>query len=103
MYIIGGCYSTHFCLLYSLIEIDVIPALHVHVLHVYTCIKVIVMKIPSSLLKLSLFACAQEVVQDALLRGCLPLAQAYLLQRKTGPHRNTEQVVGTRKSICMGL
>ena len=60
------------------------------------------MKIPSSLLKLSLFACAQEVVQDALLRGCLPLAQAYLLQRKTGPHRNTEQVFGTHRSFCMG-
>ena len=34
----------------------------------------------------------QEVVRDALLRGCMPLAQAYLLHRKTGPVRKQDQV-----------
>ena len=29
----------------------------------------------------------KEVVRDALLQGCLPLAQAYLLHRNTGPVR----------------
>ena len=48
----------------------------------------------------------QEVVRDALLRGCMPLAQAYLLHRKTGPVRKPDQVytylyISLTQRLCM--
>ena len=41
---------------------------------------------------ISCLVCIQEVVRDALLQGCLPLAQAFLLQRNTSHDRKTKRV-----------
>ena len=45
------------------------------------------------------FISQQEVIRDALLRGCLPLAQSYLIQR--GPQDVVRLTNG--KQTCVDL
>lgn len=55
------------------------------------------------------YSIVQEVIRDALLRGCLPLAQSYLIQRgpqdvvSIGINIKYNPIVDTKDTVGVGL